>query len=560
MSTRPPEDERIVGGRVFQKITVNGLRTRADAGTSGYTVAHDFLNRIHGKLTDAARNRLAQENIDALGFEVEVDASAGGSPPFSEVTTGLIGISVVWFTNVAQGVTRDPQIYLFTKWVRGPSFVGRFGPLRQGPVQPNGCFFVVNDSGTGPSALGPNEWEARFPSVGAPLLSGGLALIPGSIGDALLYHLTLDPGSHPLFTFGTRFAVVPGEKRPFRITGSTYDHDQWLLERFEFLERPHGQTWTPPPHEFFGTPPSIPEWSATYNSRPRMSLVLSALNEEDDWIKNDNPETKYEEDEGAVGGHPHQKLVAYYTFTRDNSAFNFNPVQWANRARNDRNAWSAVFISYVVNESGVPRNAGFVFSIRHITYIAHACRNRKNSDRSKPFWLYKPDEIDPVKGDIMCMNRGGGGDRFSFEVVRNRFLVENPGGDPPYRMRYDDDNGNFSGITHCDIVVKAETIDGTEYLETIGGNTYDYRARPAHPRDRVDNNVGTVDTVGRKRWKLKDGTWVMVGTDNTELGQGSSNPNEIKDVGDPDDETPTIWQPRTNDVFAFIRDVSIPLP
>lgn len=78
-----------------------------------------------------------------------------------------------------------------------------------------------------------------------------------------------------------------------------------------------------------------------------------------------------------------------------------------------------------------------------------------------------------------------------------------------------------SGPSHTDIVVNTETKNGTEFLETVGGNTYDYETK-------------SYDTVGRKRWKLKDGAWVMVDGNDAELG-------------DPP------WNASEDDVFGFIR-------
>lgn len=546
MSTRPDPDDRIVGGRVFKELSIANLRTRANAGKSGYTVARDFLDQIDGKLTQDVRSELAEANIDALGFEIEVNATAGGSPPFAGVT-GLIGISVVWFTNTSQGVTDDPQIYLFAKWG-----AGGVEPLRKTATPLGGCFFVVNDSGTGQSSLGPAVWESVLPNVGVgqtttrgPLLAGTAFLVAISVQNALLYlmHRTNGDVANALFTFGTGFTVVPGEDSPFAITGSAYKHAQWLLERLEFLERPHGQTWTPPEHKFWkNAGVSIPTWSGSLGySQPRMSLVFSTLSEEDDWIKNDNPATKFEENSG-----PDQlkKLEQYYKVTDTNSTLSMKtllgrePEAEAKEARDDKSAWSAVFISYVVYQSGVRKNAGFAFSFRHITYIAHAYLNRKNKDMKKPFWLYESGEIDPKKGDILCKNRKGGG-TLTFGDFKK--FVKPSSGKQPYEMAQPDKD--IKGRTHCDIVVRAETIKGRKFLETVGGNTYDYRAQ-------------TVDTAGRKRWMQKDnGDWVMVGADNKELGKGSSTKNVVHDPSEPDpaDRNPTIWKPKVDTVFGFIR-------
>lgn len=558
-------DDPIEGGRVYSDLSESELQTRANAGHSGYTVAHEFLTRLEGELKDdstdshlggTVKNGLTGVPIDALGFEVEVDAAAAATP-FDPIQ-GTIGIAVVWFTDPPQGVSTGPHVYLFTRYESGsPAPLGP-APNQSAPLE--GCFFVVNGGGKSATSLSPVEWESVLPAVGVgagagqehPFIGGEAMLYPATSVQRFLRSDLAASATTVLFVFGSTFAVGPPEsghsfrvdasvRRPFTILDSRYAHDQWLLEQLGFLEAPAGSSWTGSGHSSSKQGAvRIPHWSGSSSDRPRMSLALAALAEEDYWLSNRDPWTKFEENDGQD---QLERITAYYQFTIDNSVFNVTLPDEAVKATEDKRAWSAVFISYVVGKSGVEKDAGFAFSIRHITYIAHAHLNRKNADRSKPFWLYRPEEIDPRKGDILCKLRKGGRD-VDFGVLDG--YIEPSPGDQDYQMAKSDTE--IKGGTHCDIVVRSETVDGSRYLETIGGNTFDYR-------------VPTVDTAGRKRWKEDaDGNWIMVGTDNKELGGGSTTPNSVFDPSESEDKT--AWEPHSNyednenKVFGFIRDVS----
>ncbi len=87
-----------------------------------------------------------------------------------------------------------------------------------------------------------------------------------------------------------------------------------------------------------------------------------------------------------------------------------NPAAWAASAAADTTAWSAGFISFVVQEAEIL--AGFTSdpfgrSTLHSDYIAAAKRNRLDRVWSNPFWLYRLTEVQPEEGDFLCKNRGG---------------------------------------------------------------------------------------------------------------------------------------------------------
>lgn len=574
-------DDPIEGGRVYTELSSADLESRADVDAAdgndptGYTVAHEFLRRIESSVksdpTDDAlaspvRSGLGSVPIDAFGFELAVSTTAAGATPFG-LSSGFVGISVVWFPDPDPGVAAGPHAYLFARYENGSVH-----PIIQSASEPlPGCVFVANVADAGSTELSPSDWETALATVGVgagedrehPFVAGEAMLFSNPTPRLLYREYAPSPGgSQVMFAFGSTIAVTPitvdspasgivSVQRPEQVVTSRYEHDQWLFEHLGFLEAPAGSTWQPTGHAFSKQGSiDVPHWAGSSRERPNMSLVLSTLAEEDVWLANRDPWTKFEED---LGDFQLDRLEAYYQFTNANSVFNVTLPDEAEDAAADESAWSAVFISYVVGRSGVPSDAGFAFSVRHITYIAHAHLNRKNADRTKPFWLYEPGEITPRKGDILCKLRTGGRD-VDFSVL-DSFIQPSSADGTDYEMAQSDQD--IRGGTHCDIVVRTETVDGDSYLETVGGNTFDYR-------------VPTVDTVGRKRWKADaNGNWVMVGTDNVELGGGSTTANEIVDEsekeydGQSEDEyTHTIWEPPNsyesyeNRVFGFIRNVS----
>jgi Uncharacterized protein conserved in bacteria (DUF2272) len=111
----------------------------------------------------------------------------------------------------------------------------------------------------------------------------------------------------------------------------------------------------------------------------------------------------------------------------------------------DEHPWSAVFVSYILKESGAQKQ--FKYSSSHSTYISNAMHNR---DINNAFQGYPINQVKPEIGDLICAPRK--------ESIK---------------MKYSQipKKGGFS--SHCDIVV-ATTSEG---LEVIGGNVGDSVAR-----------------------------------------------------------------------------------
>ncbi|MHA7854918.1 DUF2272 domain-containing protein [Marinobacter shengliensis] len=156
--------------------------------------------------------------------------------------------------------------------------------------------------------------------------------------------------------------------------------------------------------------------------------------------------------------------------------------QFAEDSRDNEAAWSAAFISYVVKNAGVKPSHGFSPSIRHMTYIVEALVNRKNRDLDRPFWLYKAEDLSPQVGDILCKpwNETPCAN-LTLAGLESQFIEKKASGE--YAIK-----GTPTGHSHTDVVVRRFSDDGTDYIETLGGNTRDLS--------------GVAHTVGRRRWRL----------------------------------------------------------
>lgn len=136
---------------------------------------------------------------------------------------------------------------------------------------------------------------------------------------------------------------------------------------------------------------------------------------------------------------------------------NGSATQKAQSSARGSTAWSAAFISGVMNETGVGVGHGFVASGRHMDYIQQAILNKENNRRDKPFWGFKLSEVRPQVGDLICLNRGS--TRHTYTKVK----------DDRFRMI----NGRPDKRSHCDIVVDKFTTGGKTFIEVVGGNVGD---------------------------------------------------------------------------------------
>ena len=124
-------------------------------------------------------------------------------------------------------------------------------------------------------------------------------------------------------------------------------------------------------------------------------------------------------------------------------------------------SWSAAFISYVVKESGVGRNA-FQFSNAHRAYIydafAASVAEQDGSNAGERLYRACPLATRPRVGDILCQHRESKYNNLSDEAARELARKETAG--PP--------EGRTIRRTHCEVVAHVDT--GARKVYTIGGN------------------------------------------------------------------------------------------
>jgi hypothetical protein len=138
--------------------------------------------------------------------------------------------------------------------------------------------------------------------------------------------------------------------------------------------------------------------------------------------------------------------------------------------------WSAVFISWVMRRAGA---TGFRFSRGHYVYVAAAKKNRIGLNTSSPFWAFRPGEVVPQVGDLICLSRSNSG------------------------ATYDNIDDGQSRATHCDIVT--EVRPGS--LRTIGGNVnqnVDAKSVLTHPdgKVRTDGTQARIYAIVRCRGNI----------------------------------------------------------
>lgn len=483
MSTEMIPADPTRGSRIFSRITRDRLSASA-ARHAGYRSANLLVDAIASGLTAGVEASLDRAGVDVVGFELVVPADG---EPFPGVT-GTVGLTVLWLPKTGATATTGPFLYLFA--IQGAGGPEQLGPVLNEPVA--GSLFVGHFAGDEADVRADSLCEsvavttsalwnlARRPIRGELVAYG----VPGGV-------LLLDL-EDVWYLFGGRLTIRGSDGVIAGYDEVRYRHFEWLLDALG-LRDTTGGTVSLPRHRFAKAGArSVPQWAPGPRDGPvsgeivldppaewvqrartwRDAFVRIAEAEEDDWTTATG-EKKVEGDADRL-----PNLEAYYGTVMNATAAKVE----AGRAARDQDPWSAVFISYVVEQAGVTRADGFEFSVRHITFTVHALANRLNHDFDRPFWLYRVDEITPEPGDILCLNRKVSGNctghtfdslrrRISLDTKTNRYEVRNP-----------------YGSSHTDIVVERIDDGGTTYVETVGGNAGDLS--------------GVEDTVGRKRWKL----------------------------------------------------------
>jgi GH25 family lysozyme M1 (1,4-beta-N-acetylmuramidase) len=76
------------------------------------------------------------------------------------------------------------------------------------------------------------------------------------------------------------------------------------------------------------------------------------------------------------------------------------------QAIQQRSAWSAAFVSYVMRHAGA--GDAFKYAAAHYVYVSAAKRSRQRSEPAK-FWAFDISSAKPEPGDLVCRDRGANG-------------------------------------------------------------------------------------------------------------------------------------------------------
>lgn len=115
--------------------------------------------------------------------------------------------------------------------------------------------------------------------------------------------------------------------------------------------------------------------------------------------------------------------------------------------------WSAVFVSWVMIQAGVP-TAAFCGHPAHAAYLETIWK-RQQRDATAPFVLRHHGESVPLPGDLVCAARRPAPGAPLSEIAVGRFRRP---------------DGNFLA-SHCDVVVRVDSAN--RVVEAIGGNVAD---------------------------------------------------------------------------------------
>jgi len=201
------------------------------------------------------------------------------------------------------------------------------------------------------------------------------------------------------------------------------------------------------------------DWEAAESEIPSPlseAIVYSAIQEWKRWDKG----TKTETDIGMRGA-----LRDYWM----NLGYSQNE---ADQKIENRDPWSAAFISYVMRKAGAGN--AFAYASAHTRYIATAKKAAIAQDTSK-FWAYEISTVKPEVGDLVCRDRPP---KTGAPCAGTNFA-----------------NVDKGGISHSDIVVEV----GSDYIAVLGGNTG--QSYPNHGKGQ--------DTVGQRKIKLNQQGFVL---------------------------------------------------
>ncbi|WP_310554749.1 DUF2272 domain-containing protein [Flavobacterium sp.] len=220
---------------------------------------------------------------------------------------------------------------------------------------------------------------------------------------------------------------------------------------------------------------------------------------------------------------------------------NVNPISTALHSAQSHptiGIWSAAFVSWAMRTAGVEESDGFVFSMRHITYVVQALSNARKNDTSRPVWLV--DNTNAVEvGDILCFNRKNGNGVMSNHTLNGLARL------------YLDANNNIRnledvrGVSHCDVVKEIVTENNRKFAIVVGGNKG--AGTVTSVRIRLNNN----NTILNPATVRNPGSCFGI----IKLGSGCA-PRTTESITEGEDES--LHQPFFTNAFLFRRNANNP--
>jgi hypothetical protein len=125
---------------------------------------------------------------------------------------------------------------------------------------------------------------------------------------------------------------------------------------------------------------------------------------------------------------PHM-LPILQDYWRRGTGVSFSLEQLSDSKFQKNYPWSSAFISWVMRQAGA--GSAFAYNPTHTIYVAAAKRNRL-TNAPNPFYAYRPSEVVPEPGDLICWIRAKNG--LTYDTVRNQashsdiVVAKRPGG------------------------------------------------------------------------------------------------------------------------------------
>lgn len=268
--------------RFYRPLTRGQLGALASQVGGGY----EYANRFVGVLARAEERRtvLLEQGVHVVGVEFEALPDA----ETYEVTGGVVGVTVLWFTTGSTEAERGPFVYAFARRTdSGP------GPIDR-PETPNvieGSLFVAHCEDAASATQASFIDSMQHVGLGSGTALSGV--VSGEFVTFVPVGGVFGTGDEPPRWYGfagsLHIRTLDSGHAPIRYDTVRYEHFEWLLGQLRL--RPGGSTVVPE-HEYTTNPGGTrgrPRWAPLPGTPPiqgTISLVVldwnSAVNIPDD--------------------------------------------------------------------------------------------------------------------------------------------------------------------------------------------------------------------------------------------------------------------------------------